>query len=202
MRRFIILGLSLLALSTPVLAEDVRVFEVTPYGGYRWGGEIDASSTPVFNVNGDIDSAGSYGIRFDFFVWKNLQIELLASRQSTDLVDDQGLFGADTLLSEIDVSYYHAGVIWQWENSRIKPYVGGTFGVARLEIDTPRSSDERFSGSIGGGAKMYFNDHVGVRFDGRFFWTSLDGRGNDCCSNEFTDAMLQGEVSVGLILGF
>ncbi len=201
MRRFAVLGLSLLALSTPMLADDGRMFEVSPFGGYRWGGEIEADNTPVFNVDGDVESAGSYGIRFNFYVWRNLQIELLASTQDTDLVDDAGLFGQDTLLSKIEVNYYHAGIIWQWENSRIKPYVGGTFGLARLEIETPRSNDERFSGSIGGGAKMYFNDHLGVRFDGRFYWTSLDQQ-NDCCQNEFDETMFQGEVSVGLILGF
>ncbi len=201
-----------LLLLVPTVALAQQGFEITPFYGYTWGGSIEAEDNALFAYDVEVDDSEAYGITFDFPVSRGLKVELLASRQSTQLIEDEEMFGPDFALVDVDVSYYHVGVLYQWDtNSRIEPYVAGGLGVGMLEVDYPGVSDEDdFSASFAGGFKLYFSPHVGLRFDLRGYWTNTDREeddwdwddcDDDCWYGDWDD-LTQTQASVGLIVAF
>lgn len=189
-------------------------FELTPTVGYRWGGELDGGEDAFFDTDLEVDEGAAYGITLDFPLSSNLQLELLASRQSSELQFDEDLFGSETGVADIDVSYYHVGLLWQGRHPRITPFFVASLGVANLDPDVPgASSEDRFSASLGGGVKVFFSENVGLRFEGRGFWSDYDSDDDrdhdDFCHYHddyddscYDDSFSQGQVSVGLIFAW
>lgn len=202
------------ALLAPVAAraQGAYRFELTPQASYRWGGTISGDNNSLFNTDLKVDKGAGYGIALDLPLSRDFQLELLAHNQSTDLRFDQGLFGGDVALADIDITYYHVGILWQGGNGQVSPYVVASAGVTRLAPDVPgASSEERFSMSLGGGVKVFFDEHVGLRFEGRGFFTAIDNYdsgcyGNYCCDScydyNYNDTLSQGQASLGLILAW
>jgi len=213
MRRFLVLA-ALAALVTPAAAsaQGSYRFELTPQVSYRWGGTISGESTELFETDLRVDNGIGYGITFDIPLSQNFQIELLANHQATDLKFDEGLFGGNYSVADIDIDYYHVGMLFQGGNPRVNPFFVASLGVARLATDIPgSSSDERFSMSLGGGVKVFMNDNIGFRFEGRGFFTFIDDYDSGCYDYEYCcscydynygDTLSQGQVSAGLILAW
>ena len=74
-----ILALAVLMISVcgPLLAGDEKI-ELTPFIGYRFGGEFENYYT---GQEYSVSSAESYGFTFDFPTSDETKIELLVSRQ-------------------------------------------------------------------------------------------------------------------------
>jgi opacity protein-like surface antigen len=201
--------LMLLAAMTPLTAQAAGSgIEITPTIGYRWGGEIMAEDNVLFLDDVDVEESEAFGLIIDFPITPNLQIELMADRQETDL-GETDLFGSGRVAG-IDITYYHVGVLYQWNHHKVSPFVVGGIGLAELSPDVPgASSDERFSAGIGGGVKVRFSDHVGFRFEARGYWANTDTNEWDDWWDECDhgcwdgdDDLVQAEVKAGLILSF
>lgn len=208
-------ALALGALLAPAAAraEGAYRFELTPTASYRWGGTISGRDNALTNEDLKVDNGGAYGLTFDIPLSRSLQFELLANRQSTNLRFDQGLFGGDVQVADIDVDYYHVGLLWQGGNREVSPFFVASAGVTRLDPNVPGSSaEDRFSLSLGGGVKVFFNDHVGMRFEGRGFFTEMSNYNGRGCYDQYCDGsyrhynydstLSQGQVSIGLILAW
>lgn len=207
MRKLLVLGLllfpSLLVAQVPI--------DITPYVGWRWGGSIDSAIPDPTNLfwgeTLEIEDAGSYGLIVGFGVGYNLQIELSASRQESELIASDRIFAPGTVLGDIDVTYYQAGVTWEWGRD-VRPFLGGSLGAATLDPKFPMSSSEtRFAGSFFGGLKLRLTDRLGVRLDGKMLWIALDDDDRDFCRGGCYDGyggngVIQGEVAMGLIIYF
>ena len=214
MRKPLLAAALALAVVPAVRADHTAArFELTPTFSYRFGGSLDATENELFDTDLEVEDSEAYGVTFDIPISEVFQIELLASRQSGELQFDDGLFEGSPTFADIDVTYYHVGVLWQWGNRRVSPFFTMSLGVATLDPDFPGASEEnRFSGSLGGGVKIFFSENVGLRFEGRGFWSDLgsydddndfhchdyDDYNDSCYGNEFT----QGQASVGLILAW
>lgn len=208
-----LLWLALLLVPAVSSAADRGRFELTPTVSYTFGGEIDASETEVFDFDLEADDSPSFGITFGIPVASWAQVELLASRQSTDLEFDSGLFGIDQGIADFDVSYYHVGGLFTWGTGQIFPFVVASAGVTELSPDIRGASSEtRFSMSFGGGVKIFFTDNIGLRLEGRGFWTALDDYdsydydyccGYGCyCDYEYGSDFTQMQASAGLIFAW
>lgn len=58
--------------------------------------------------------------------------------------------------------------VWEIKTDRKRPFLGLTVGGTRLDAKTSDVDDEwAFSAGISGGMKYFFNDRVGLRFEGR-----------------------------------
>jgi len=181
--------------------------EITPFAGYRIGGDLED-----FDFAGvDLDDSESYGLVVDIDVGGGFQVELMYGNQDTALTSSR-LFEPDTIL-DLEVEYIHGGVLYQWEpGGDVLPFIVGTIGVTRLIPDGPGYvTEDRFSGSIGGGVKLMISDHIGFRFEGRGFSTVVDDgddafceRGDrDCYRYRYDNEILwQLEARAGLILRF
>jgi len=197
-------------LAAPLVAgAEAPAIEITPTIGYRWGGELQAQDNALFSTDVKLDESEAFGLTIDVPITSNLFVELMADRQDTDL-GENALFGADTV-ADIKVTYYHVGVLYQWNLERVSPFVVGGLGLTELEPDlVGASSDSRFSASLGGGVKLQVSDHVGFRFEARGYWTNTDTQEwndwwDECDNGDCWDGnndLVQGELKAGLIFSF
>ncbi len=114
-----------------------------------------------------------------------------------------------TSLFDLDIDYYHIGGTALMGEGKLRPFVVGTLGVTYM---APKGegldSVTKFSLSLGGGAKIYFTDHIGLRLEGRWFGTFFDGSGQAFCSSGQCLIKVQGDVfsqfvaNAGIIIGF
>lgn len=202
-------ALALALAAAPALAQDSYRFELTPQAQFRWGGELAGENSAISDFDLDVNEGEAFGLTFDIPLSSNIQLELLASRQSTDLRFDEGIFGDDATVADIDIAYYHVGVLFQGGSREVVPFFVASAGATNLDPDVPGASSEtRFSLSLGGGVKVFFTDNIGMRFEGRGFWTAIDSDGDSDCRHRCDwddygyDDLNQGTASVGLIFAW
>src|SRR5215203_3145921 len=177
-RAFFILAFLLPA---AVLAQPGR-FEITPFAGYRLNGDFDAQSSDVFDPD--------------------LNIEIEANRQRSAFIIDRGLLEPSRELGDVDLTIVHAGLLLQWGEGQVNPFVTISGGLTRIDPQfSELDADNRFSTSFGGGAKVFFSENVGLRLEARGFWTDLDTGFEDRFDRyDSGDGLFQGEASAGLII--
>ncbi len=181
-------------------------FEITPTASYRFSGSVTAYDNEGFRTSRDlkVDSGGAYGVSLDVPVGYRWQFELLANRQSTSLQIDRGLFDRSANLGDIDISYYQAGLFYNWGRGQVNPYFGASLGIAHIEPkSTGLEAQDRFAGTIAGGVKIFFNRNVGLRLEARGYWANIDtGINAGGHRSDRNEALYQGEGSAGLILAW
>jgi len=204
-------ALALLGLTAPAAAQTHYGprLEITPMVGLRTGGELERSVSDLFDTTVEIEESETYGIAIDIPLSPEFQIELLANRQESAFRADRGLFGEDLELGDVSVENYQAGMLFQWGGGQVKPFVVLTLGAARIDPEIEGAAAEnRLAGTFGAGAKVFFGNHVGLRFEGRGYWADLGEDAfdeycdfHDDCFDYDTD-LYQVEGSVGLVLSF
>ncbi len=167
-------------------------FEITPFAGYTWGGEFQDSTT---GTKLSVDEKASYGIMLDFKQTDDSQIELYLSRQATRLQAKQSNAFTSTPLFDLDIDYIHIGGTYGTDSGKVKPFIVGTLGVTHF---VPKGegldSATKFSLSLGGGARIFFTDRIGLRLEGRWFGTLFDGSGQAFCSSGQCLIKVQGDL--------
>jgi hypothetical protein len=200
-----IVVLALLMATTEPAWAGLADFELTPMIGYAVGGAFqDAASGAFF----EIGENRNFGFAFDIKQDDESQIEVYYDRQRTQLRTGGGLFVGSPLF-DLDIQYIHLGGTYGAGEGNVKPFMVGTFGATRM---TPKAehlvAETKPSLSLGGGVKLMATDRVGVRFEGRWFGTFLDGSGSLFCANGSCALSASGNVisqyivNAGLILTF
>ena len=198
-----------LALAAPSLAQRTGSHvELSPFAGYRWGGELEASDNALFDRDVDVDESAVAGLRLEVAVTDNFGVELMASRQATEFTSGGGdLFGDDRGLADVDIDTLQIGLVFQGGAGQVRPYGVIALGGTRLNPDVRGvESEERLSGSAGGGVKVFVNRNFGFRFEARGYWTDTEDDDDD----DFDDRwdwqadgdLYQGEATAGVIFAF
>jgi hypothetical protein len=185
----------------PLLAQPTIDF--TAFAGYRWGGTIDGETSNLFGADLSIADSSSYGAILGIGLSPNLQVELSANRQESNLDASFGLFDPETFISGVEVTYYQAGVTWEWGRD-VRPFVGGSLGAVVIDLDLPETSREtRVAATFSGGVKLHLSERIGLRLEGKMLMIALE-ESDDCysCYDETGRAIMQGEVAAGLIIFF
>ena len=221
MRKLLLLGLLILAVPTALLAQDDwrnrrgrndsyrrgdNAFELAPFVGYTYGGRLLADQTGLAE-NVRAESSANFGGNFAIPLgWEGFKLELMVNRQDTHLTTGSGLFSPSDRIANFDVTYYHAGLIIPFAQSRsTTPYVVVSAGVATLDPDIPGTTAEnRFSASGGLGVKIPFNRNAGLRLEARGYYTALpNDNGCSRCYYDYTYRdFYQGETNFGVYLRF
>ncbi|MBL8200240.1 MAG: outer membrane beta-barrel protein [Chromatiales bacterium] len=185
--------------------------EITPFAGYRLGGQFESSEEG--NTTGadiDIDDASSYGLIVNWPSVDNTEWEIYLGRQSTSLGTD-GLFDpAVTPPAKLDITYLQAGGTYWFEGERAGPYIVATLGASRFEPDDSSFDAETFFAfGIGGGYKIAPTSRVGLRLEGRVFGSVVDsdeavfcragGAASGCLIAVSGSVVWQWEVLAGLV---
>lgn len=203
----LVLACALLILPAAAWADGAYRWELTPTVSYHFGGSLNTESELDFVPDDvELDQGVVYGLTFDIPLSSNLQLEFLLNAHSADLFFDGGVFGPDLEVSEIDVTYAHIGLLAQFGRPEMTPYFVGSLGATQLDAEGESAgADNKFSVSLGGGVKMFFIDHFGLRLEGRYYWTQLDNWEVSCGANNCYDArdyLSQFHASVGLIFAW
>jgi opacity protein-like surface antigen len=203
---------SLLLCSVAAHAEAAPRFEVTPFAGYRMGGEFDASTeSDAADDSVDLESDASYGIDVGLYRDRYSFYELLYSRQ------EASLDSSDAALSGVDVSvqYWHIGgtAMYPLEDNWFVPYLSLTIGATVLEPESGAyDSETKFSTSLGGGVRLPVNDNVAVTLGLRGYLTFIKSdtdlfcvsgpEGATCLLRSSGSTFFQGEAQLGLTVRF
>ena len=187
-------------------AEPDRLqFEITPMGGYRFGGtfEIEASDASY-----DVQDSSSVGLILNLREKDNTQWELLYSRQSSEARLESGL-GTRPLV-DLELQMLQIGGTYQGPGDTVRPYVAATIGGTR--VSTNAESDTFFSGSIGAGLQILPSSRLGIRIEARAHGTLTDsdtdlfcGFGPDlniCAIRLEGDVLGQVEAFAGIVFRF
>ena len=179
------------------------VFEISPFYGYRWGGEVETSSEHKLGLEG----GKAYGLSFDYAPREapDIKLELLWSRQESG-VDFHDEFGRSGHL-RVTVDEFQIGGVLETEYGRLHPYITGLLGASLFD---PEGSDleARFSLSIGGGVKFFLFRNLALRADVRGYCTVVNSESAFISTGGVTivrftgSTMWQGEVSGGVTLAF
>ncbi len=185
-------------------ADDRWGVEVAPFAGHRFGGSFqDANTLSGF----ELADANSFGLMLDFDSEPDKQIEVFLSRQDTQLTS-AGTFTGNPLF-DLTIDYYHVGGLYLLPvDGPMHPFVSGTIGLTSM---TPKRADltaeNRLSLSLGGGAKFFLSENVGVRFDVRAIYTMLNADTSVFCSGGCTimvssNGFVQVEAGAALLMRY
>jgi len=160
-----VLLVSLILSSAAQAADDSPVFEITPFGGYRFGGTFDVQDS---NDAWEVRDSSSVGLVLNLRERANTQWEFIYSQQgSTAQLISSSQPAARV---DLDIQYFQVGGTYQWEGDLLRPYLAATIGGTRVSASS--ESDAFFSGSIGLGFQIMPESRVGIRVEARA-WGSL-----------------------------
>lgn len=190
----------LLAASPALLA--AQTVEVSPFAGYRFGGDLYEvyTGTPL-----DIDGGPTLGGLFDIFLEPGLSVTLLYSHQQAD-IEGEDRPGAAVAWPRLSVDHWHIGGTQAYGVGRVQPFLIGTLGLTRF--GSAGDSEIRFSLAGGGGVKLMPSRHFGVRLDGRVYAVIADAATVGVCSpgrclvGVDTSIVWQAEFTAGLVFAF
>lgn len=201
---------TLVALVTASSAESQR-FELTPVGGYQWGGSFD---TDAF---GDIPagklsevSSFSWGVILSAHTTSTTSGEIFYLRQSSDVRFDPNV-GETTTPGTLSNNYIQFGGRQDFMGTgNVTPFVSGSLGFNVLDGGGDVGSTWRFAWTLGGGAKFALpNERVAVRVDVRWLatlvpsgeyasWCTVWG----CYASGGSTLLNQGQATGGLAVAF
>ncbi len=184
-------------------------FELTPYLGYRIGGEFEQQNG---SAKYEIDEGNSAGLIFNVVAHDvNTQWQVLYGQQSTSLKTPL-TFDTSARLG-LDVEYFQFGGTYLFDGDDTRPFVALTAGVTHFAPTLAGvDSESFFSGSIGGGVQLLQTHRVGVRLEARVFATFVDTDGaifchsgpqaGGCAISIHGTALYQFEASAGVVFRF
>jgi len=182
-------------------------FELTPYGGYIFGGGIIATDGEL-----RLSDAGLYGVivGIPMIRFPGAELELSYTRQTTDVTLRGQSFAGDQPLFDLAVEFWHAGVLQEFRyDGSLRPFALISLGATGLKPEGRGLSDEwLFSFAVAGGAKWMLNDHLGVRLQGRGTWSFVTAQtsflcgGGGCLISVTGNTVFQVDFSGGLVLAY
>lgn len=177
-------------------------FGISPFYGYRFGGEVENSNT---GATYSFEDSPAYGLFLDYAPKDYYgRYELLWSHQDSSLN-----FGGANGLGKVDVTIdvVQVGGELEFGKERFREYVSSHVGATHFSSDGYGDNTE-FSLGIGGGVKAFLTKNIYLRADIRGFCNVTDGQGGFIYANGVTVAwfsgstLWQGQASVGIGITF
>jgi opacity protein-like surface antigen len=155
-----ILALLLLAPAAPARADVV----LTPYVGSLFGGDL-TGNTAAFGANAAFMGGGIFGAEIGF----NYAPEFVKASVNNDDIAQMSLMG--NLIVGIPIMDSD-------QPGHLRPYLTGGAGLFRVSSAESqffdRINSNNFALNFGGGVMAFFNEHIGIRGDVRYFRTLTD----------------------------
>ena len=173
-------------------------FGISPFYGYRFGGEIQ---DPITETKYSFKDGSAYGLILDYAPMNYYgRFELLWSRQDTS-VDFQG----NNLLGKVGmtIDVFQVGGETEYGSERLRGYVSAHVGATHFSLDG-YDDDTQFSFDIGTGVKAFLTKNIYLRADLRGFCVVTEAQGSFIFANGITVAtfsgstLWQGQVSAGV----
>ncbi len=154
--------------------------EITPYIGYRMGGQFDVeSTTPDTSKSVDLQDSGDWGIDLGIYRDRTSFYEILYSYQSAGLdSNDPSLKGVDLSIEYLQVG----GTLLFDDHESYLPYLSLTVGGTKFDAGGGYGSETKFSGSLGGGVRFPIGDHFAATLGVRGYLTVVNSDTQFFCS--------------------
>jgi opacity protein-like surface antigen len=186
-----------------------QTFDLTPTYGWQMNGNID-----FYEGELDVEAAQYFGGTLDIMVAEGMGIRLMYSYTEAP-TEFRPYYGFEpdfpqqkfTMLND----YYQIGAIRGFKRGNIEPYGVFTLGAARYKgidnTDIDTESRWKFAITTGLGAKIFFNDRIGIKLEGNFmmpiYFAGIGfyfGTGGSGTSVNGAVPMLQGNFNGGLVI--
>lgn len=183
--------------------------ELTPFVGYRMGGQFDLEDAPPDTSKSvDLDDSGAWGVDLGIYRDRTSFYEILYSYQSTGLdTGDPSLKGTD-----VTIQYLQAGGTLLFDDhERYVPYLSLTIGATRFDAGGGYGSETKFSGSLGAGVRLPMGERFAATLGARGYLTVVSsdtqffctGSGSvDCLFRTSGSTFFQGEATLGFTAVF
>jgi len=189
----------------PTRPQAITRWEMSVFGGYRWGGSFDLreqqDSASILSVDVGDDSVLGFSIAAP--IGADYHAELFSSRQKT-AVHGAGTGGGVQVSGDMRITYLQLQAVRSWfHRNGLSTHLGFGGGVTRIDPSLVGfSNSDRFSLSITAGAKFDLLRHLALRFDARIFWTVDDApleRTSDVPAVLDAGRLSQVEATLGLV---
>lgn len=156
-KRLLILAI---AVSLPFIINAQKV-ELTPYGGYVFGGTMNGDYGEVH-----FNDAAQWGVMLSIAVNKAFDFDLMYNRQVTDAeiyyFDPYYSISYDGSVP-LSINYMHVGFTKNFRvNPKVSPFLGFNLGTALFSPEE-YSDAWYFSMGFNAGAKIYFGKTIGMK---------------------------------------
>ena len=154
--------------------------ELTPYIGYRMGGDFDVEdSAPDTSASVDLQDSGDWGIDLGIYRDRTSFYEILYSYQSAGIdTSDPSLKGVDVTIQYLQVG----GTLLFDDHEHYVPYLSLTVGGTRFDAGSGYGSETKFSGSLGGGVRFPIGEHFAATLGVRGYLTVVNSDTEFFCS--------------------
>ena len=143
--------------------------EITPFGGYRFGGTFETADA---SVEYEMEDSSSFGLILNFRHKSNTQWEIFYSQQRSEATFSET--SAIDQVVDVDIHVLQLGGTYVGDGDKMRPYVAMTLGGTHIRTDSVDSADDTFfSGSIGIGMKFMPSSRIGIRVEARAYGTLL-----------------------------
>ena len=178
--------------------------EVTPIFGFTFNGRVE-SYTSSFKINDDI----SYGAILSYNMNDYTAVEF-SYKHSDNILTEYYYPTGSTYKMDIGIEHYQLGFQSIFKRGEVEPFAGIALGTSRYYNKDNKNDIWAFSGSIGGGVRLFFSEHIGIRihsnvimpmeFGGGGFFCGVGTGGGGCGAGaSFYIPTVHWENSVGLI---
>lgn len=182
---------------------DAQTIQVTPFAGYRFGGDLYEVMT---GTRLDIDGAASFGAIGDVFFDIGRSVTFIYSHQEAPI--DVAVPGGGRTRVRLSVDHWHAGATDELGGTpRVRPFLTGSLGLTRF--GGSNDSEMRFSMAASGGVKLLASPRYGARFDARVYAVFVDGHATSgicgtggCIIGLNVAVVWQAEFTAGFVITF
>ena len=189
--------------TAPSQTKPLRI-DVTPLIGFRTSMTFSAGQNGVATSGLHLDASPSYGVAAGVRLDEEDLVEFRWARQDTHI----HLTGSSerVILNQFQGDFTHEYILEDWP-AWARPFVIGSVGATHLGAG-PNSSFTRFSFGLGGGMKVYFNRHMGLRMQAEWLPLVINPEvsslvcGGGCVVHLNATLVSQGEIAVGPIFRF
>jgi opacity protein-like surface antigen len=188
-------------------------FELMPMVGFQINGSKDLAGPR--NDRLDFKNVALRGLSLGYMNTDNGELEFSWTRAYSS-AEIQRSGGAAPDRFDVRIEQLHLNGLYMFQPAPLQPFLLVGVGATRFTPTGNLSTTTRFSFALGGGVKWLWNDHIGLRFDGR--WTPVlaypgthffcDEAGGACYSTEansyvgHTPLLESFEFTSGLLLRY
>jgi hypothetical protein len=175
------------AIPSPAAAADQPRVEVTPYYGWRMGGDFgDINVAGVSSLV--IKDASAYGLILSINTDPHGQVDLQYSEERTQLeAHGSGFASGHTTLFDLNVQNWQLGGNYSWSEPEapVRGFIGFSVGWTTFDPrDSAFDGESLFAFSFYGGARIRLAKHVGLRLQAQWIATRISSSSEVFCTSQ------------------
>jgi len=199
--------LALMVSCGSVWAAQADTMEISPFLSGLFGGAYEGFVDGYGFGDISQDDATFAGLRLSYFSSPYWGMEVTFGAADTAFIfEEDGFLGHEgEPITDVDLYRIHGAFVFPFGRGQVFPFIDTGAGITIYDMqDKGYQTKVRFTASVGTGIRFHFNEHVGLRFDARGYFSFVDAdswdedRWDDHDEQEW-EVLPDFEVGAGLI---